>query len=75
MKSLKYAFVITVTALSATAFAGECEKSCDEVVKMCRDQCKTTLGKGKDADKVGSCQDQCKEFDGECKKDCQNEKR
>ncbi|MGV3621852.1 MAG: hypothetical protein ACO1OB_13595 [Archangium sp.] len=74
MKFLKFSMLVTAAVFSTSAFAGECEKSCDDVVKQCRDMCKTTL-KGKDADKVGFCQDKCKEFDGECKKDCQDEKR
>lgn len=56
---------------SAPAFANKaCDKNCEEVVKQCVDGCKKQL---KEPDKVPFCQSKCREFEGQCKKDCRDE--
>jgi|APLak6261665176_1056049.scaffolds.fasta_scaffold22591_2 hypothetical protein len=61
---------LVMLSLSTAAWATDaCIAQCTETVKQCQDVCKKTLKK-EAADKIPFCQDKCKEFDNECKKDC-----
>jgi|GEM_PF-3932148 hypothetical protein len=61
--------------LSSAAFAGDaCLADCAETIKQCQDVCKKSLKK-EAPDKIGFCQDKCKEFENECKKECDAEKK
>ncbi len=67
--------LLALMFVPGAAFAGgACEATCADTVKQCKDMCKTALKK--DApDKVSFCQDKCKEFENECKKDCEADKK
>ncbi len=72
MKFVK-SVLIALCLAPLAAFAGDsCEAACSDTVKQCQDVCKKTLKK-EAPDKVGFCQDKCKEFEGECKKDCKSD--
>ena len=74
-KFAKWMMVGLTLGLSTLGFAKDtCESDCAEVVKQCSDTCKKALKK--DApDKIGFCQDKCKEFENECKKECKADKK
>ncbi len=61
--------VMALMFVGGAAVAGECETSCADTVKQCKEVCKKALKKDA-ADKVQFCQDKCKEFENECQKDC-----
>ena len=72
---MKWLIVGLSLTFGGTAFAADrCEADCADVVQQCSDTCKKALKK--DApDKIGFCQDKCKEFANECKKECQEDKK
>ena len=61
--------VLSLMLGGSAALAGECETTCADTVKQCKDVCKKALKKDA-ADKIQFCQDKCKEFENECQKDC-----
>lgn len=75
MKLLKCMIIGLTLGLSGVALAKDtCEADCADVVKQCSDTCKKALKKD-NPDKINFCQDKCKEFENECRKECKAEKK
>jgi hypothetical protein len=67
---MKWVVLVLTLVGSANAVAADaCEATCADTIKQCKEVCKKALKKDS-PDKVGFCQDKCKEFESECKKDC-----
>lgn len=66
---MKWLVVVLMMASGSALAADACEATCADTIKQCKDVCKKALKKDS-PDKITFCQDKCKEFESECKKDC-----